>query len=148
MKLLATLLLCLSALLGKAQNVPGAGPAASYTPTHADSLDLLHGVFRRSRHMARFGTFASALVVGSNTAGSLSNDYNNNHSTLRALNITSAALYSYFLVESIVDWRRYSQRREADAVRRFEQHQAQPRYVQRRMIMAVAQAQIRQLNRR
>lgn len=44
----------------------------------------------------------------------------------------------------ILDWVRFSQRREESIIRRFEQGQSLPRYVQRQFVFALARERTRQ----
>lgn len=109
----------------RASALPVARPAAL---THDDSLAVLHQVFRRARRGNRIGTLAYAVVLPSNIIGLASRQATDFQ---RGLQVGNVSLFTPLLVSSIIGWARFSQRREREAVRRFEQQQVQPRYVQR-----------------
>jgi len=96
--------------------------------THDDSVAVLRQVFRHGRRGGRLGTIAYSVVLPSNIIALTLRPATGFQ---RGLQVGNAALAAPLLVNSIVSWARFSQRREREAVLRFEQRQAQPRYVQR-----------------
>jgi len=50
--------------------------------------------------------------------------------------VSVSALYTYLLADRVVNWGRFSRRREEEAVSRLEAHQPQPGYVQQRLVLA------------
>ena len=113
-----------------AQTLPP--PAA---PTHADSVATLRLVFRHARRHARFITGTAGVVLGTQALSFAT--YRPTASPARlALGVSVSALYTYFFVDHLRDWRRFSRRREEEAVRRLDAHQPQPDYVAQRLVMA------------
>lgn len=129
MKLLFTLLGGLVVFSGQAQQpLPPTRVA-----THADSIATLRQVFRQSRRLTRGSTLTSGLLIGFGVAELTTPST----STARqALSLGTLGISTAYAVQGIVNWRRYSKRREQEAVQRFDQHQPQPLYVQRRLVFA------------
>lgn len=111
---------------GPASGAPTAPVAGG---THADSLAVLHRVFRKSRRIGRGSTFlfAGYETLGVVNTANRASDQSNFHTTLQVI---SLAAYAGLVVDDIVQWARFSQRREASAVRQFEEGQPLPLYVQ------------------
>ena len=130
MKKVLLFLLVLVAFRGHAQ-----APLPMAPPTHADSVATLRQVFRHARRHARFGAGTSGLVLGAQ-ALSFASDRTTGSPARLALGVSVSALYTYFLADRVVDWGRFSRRREEEAVRRFEAHQSQPGYVEHRLVLA------------
>ena len=123
-------LLALSSLVPAAAQ-QAAAPLSAARPvamTHDDSLAVLRQVFRRGRRGGRVGTIAYSVVLPLNISALASRQATDFQ---RGLQVGNVAIFAPLLVNSIVGWARFSQRREREAVLRFEQRQAQPRYVQR-----------------
>jgi len=130
MKKALPFVLVLVAFRGHAQ-----APLPAAPPTHADSVAILRQVFRHARRHARFGAGASGLVLGAQ-ALSFASDRPTGSPARLALGVSVSALYTYFLADRVVDWGRFSRRREEEAVSRLETHQPQPGYVQQRLVLA------------
>ena len=130
MKKALPFLLVLVAFGGHAQ-----APLPAAPQTHADSVATLRHVFRHARRHARFGAGASGLVLGAQVL-SFASDRPTGSVARLALGVSVSALYTYFLADRVVDWRRFSRRREEEAVRCLEAHQPQPGYVEHRLVMA------------
>ena len=130
MKKVLPFLLVLVAYRGHAQ-----APLPLAPPTHADSVATLRQVFRHARRHARFGAGASGLVLGAQ-AFSFASDRPTGAPARLALGVSVSALYTYFLADRVVNWGRFSRRREEEAVSRLEAHQPQPGYVQQRLVLA------------
>ncbi|MET4076529.1 hypothetical protein [Hymenobacter sp. UYCo722] len=123
MKKLFFLVLLLVAVTSHAQ-----APLVPAVPTHADSVAQLRHVFQHARRVARFGAGASAMVLGAQV---LSFATDRASPGRVALGVSLSALYSYLFVDDAGRWRRFSRRRENEAVRRLDAHQPQPEYVVR-----------------
>jgi cobalamin biosynthesis protein CobD/CbiB len=117
-------------LPGHAQQLPAPVPALRPVLTHADSVTALRKVFRRNRRSGRFvglleGALLPVVIVGAaNPSSAISRQ-------VAGAQIVTAAMAAVYFVGNMVRWSRFSQRREREAVERFEQHAPQPRYVQR-----------------
>ena len=98
-------------------------------------MATLRQVFRHARRHARFGAGTSGLVLGAQ-ALSFASDRTTGSPARLALGVSVSALYTYFLADRVVDWGRFSHRREEEAVSRLEAHQPQPGYVQQRLVLA------------
>ena len=122
-----------SQLLLAAVNSHAQTPGVPALPTHADSVAHLRSVFQHARRFARFGAGASGLVLGAQ-ALSFATD-RASHARV-ALGVSLSALYAYLLVDDARRWRRFSRRRENEAVRRLDAHQPQPEYVLQQLAMA------------
>lgn len=129
MKKVLLFLLVLVAFQGHAQV-----PLPAATPTHADSVATLRHVFRHARRHARLATGSYGLVLGAQ-ALIFAVDRPTSSPARLALRVSVSALYAYFLADRVVDWGRFSRRREEEAVSRFEAHQPQPSYVQHRLVL-------------
>jgi len=132
MKKALLVLLVLAVFRGHAQ-----APLPAAAPSHADSVATLRQVFQHARRRARFGAGGYGLVLGTQ-AFSFASDRPTGSLALLALRVSLSALYTYFLADRVVDWGRFSRRREEEAVRRLEAHQPQPGYVEQRLVMAAA----------
>jgi len=129
MKLLITLLFGPTVFTGQAQQtVPSTGLG-----THADSVATLRQVFRHHRRFARVGTFQFAPSIGFGVGALVDAS---NPTGRQALNLFALSSISPYTTLEIVNWHRYSKRREEEAVQRFEQHQPQPPYLQKRLLLA------------
>jgi|GEM_PF-2597621 len=143
------LLLAAALLLGfcpaYAQTGPASGPPTAPVAgsTHADSLAVLHRVFRKSRRISRGSTF---LLAGSETLGvaNIANRAGDQSNFRTTVDVISLAAYAGLVVDDIVQWARFSQRREALAVRQFEEGQPLPSYVQQRFKKIFAREMARQ----
>ncbi|NML66070.1 hypothetical protein HHL22_12725 [Hymenobacter sp. RP-2-7] len=130
------LLLLVAALLGMGNLLPGhaqqapAAPSARPILTHEDSVAVLHRVFRYNRRGGRFVGLLEGALLPSAIIGAA----NPNPSAGRFVagaQVVSATMIAVYFVGNMVRWSRYSQRHEREVIERFEQHSAQPRYVQR-----------------
>ena len=128
-----------------AQTSPASGPPTTPVAgsTHADSLAVLHRVFRKSRRISRGSTF---LFAGYETLGvtNTANRAGDQSNFLTSIQVISLAAYAELVVDNIVQWVRFSQRREALAVRQFEEGQPLPPYVQQHFKKIFAREMARQ----
>jgi len=129
--LLLTLLLASAATSSSAQQAP-ASSSPTLAATHADSVEVIHKAFRDSRRFARFGTLAEGLASGSQIS-ILASGQLHDAPVRQTLCITGSVIYSGFLAAFLVRWVRFSKHQEVQAIRRFELHQPQSLYVQRRL---------------
>lgn len=133
--LLAALLGLGAALPSQAQQAGAPVPLSSLPRlTHADSVAVLHRLFRHERRGGRIGAIADAVVVPTNVAALASGQGTDFQ---RGLQFVNVAAFSPLLVGNIVQWVRYSKRREREAVERFEQQLVQPLYLQRSYALAL-----------
>ncbi|MGI4886651.1 MAG: hypothetical protein ACRYFR_16980 [Janthinobacterium lividum] len=143
------LLLAAALLLGfypaHAQTSPAlGGPAAAVaSTTHADSLAVLHRVFHRDRRYGRGGTF---LLAGTTTLGivNVANRPSDQSNFRTGVQSFSFAAYGGLMVVDIVQWARFSKRREALMTRQFEAGRPLPPYVQQRFKRIFAREMARQ----
>lgn len=137
MKKLAILALLLCLSFSSFAQLFGSKRPDSPLVTHADSVELIHQVFKRTRSFAPLVVLASGVAVGS-FADSWGSDRVQKSTFRKSVVIGASASQIALLVSSTVQGIRYSKRREQDAIQRFEQHQPQPRHVERRLAMAYA----------
>lgn len=109
-------------------NRPGPGAPGA---THADSLAVLHRVFHHDRRSGCLGTFlfAGAATTGIASVADRAKDLGSFRTSAQSI---EAAAYAGLVAVNIVQWARFSQRREALAVRQFEKGRPLPAYVQQR----------------
>ncbi len=143
--LLLAALLLLGFCPAYAQTGPALGAPATPAvgPTHADSLAVLHRVFHRGRVGGRVGTF---LLAGATTLSvvSVANRPSDQKRFVTGIQSFVIADYAGLMVFDIVQWVRFSQRREASMVRQFEEGQPLPPYVQRSFKRIFAREMARQ----
>lgn len=120
--LLAVLLVLAGLGPARAQAAPGTHPVTS----QADSVALLHQVFAKGRHSNRYGTFAFASLLALNASHLTRSEQ---HSSTLAFSTLGAGAAAAGLTISIIDWVRFSRRREALVTAQLEQGQLLPRYV-------------------
>ncbi|MGI4833034.1 MAG: hypothetical protein ACRYFK_06180 [Janthinobacterium lividum] len=121
---------------GHAQQLPTAAPGFRLAPTHADSAVVLHRLFQRNRRAGRYIGLLEAALLPSAIVQAASPDPAAGK-FVAGSQVVSTAMISAYFVGYLVRWARFSQRREREALERFEQHQAQPRYVQRHFDQAL-----------
>ena len=131
MKVLLPTLLLASATMGSYARQAAPYPVAR--ATHADSVEVIHQAFRRARRFARLGTLAEGLAAGTQVSALASGGLRDSPGR-QTLASVAAVGYSFFLGDFVVHWVRFSKHREALAIQRFELHQPQPLYVQRRLV--------------
>lgn len=145
--LLLGLLLVAGSVRGQAQQGPATVVASSQPvqAMHADSVAVLRQVFRKARRSGRFGALLYTGLLTTQLA-------NASHLSERpyglGLTLAGAGADAGLITLSIIDWVRFSQRREESAISRFEQRQPLPRYVQRRMAHVFARLWAREQSRR
>ena len=96
--------------------------------THDDSVAVLHQLFHRERHHGRILAIVGGAVLPLSVvsiAKPSGSDFQ------RGIQTATTIVIGAQTVGSIVRWVQFSKRREREAVRRFEQRQVQPLYVQR-----------------
>ena len=118
-------------LLLVAVNSHAQTPLVPVVPTHADSVAHLRRVFQHARRFARFGAGSSGVVIG---AQALS--FATASPARVALGVSLSALYTFFLVDDVRQWRRFSRRQENEAVLRLDAYQPQPEYIMQQLAIA------------
>ena len=115
-----------------AQTGPALGPPAAPAvgPTHADSLAVLHRVFHRGRIGGRIGTFLLAGATTLSVVG-VANRPSDQKKFTTGVQFVFIPYYAGSMAHDIVQWARFSQRREVLVVQQFEEGQPLPPYVQK-----------------
>lgn len=138
MKKLLPLVLLLCVSFSSSAQLFGRRSTPSPLVTHEDSVAFIRHIFKEERRSGRLGVVTSGTALVS-IVTSLSTDKRLQQSAWRmSLAGAGGAAMVYISVLDIMKWGRFSKRREEETVRRFEQHQPQPLYVQQRLMLAYA----------
>lgn len=137
LSLLAAVLLGLGAAAPSQAQRRASSPAPlSSLPrlTHADSVAVLHQLFRHERRGGREGALADAVVLPLNAVAL---DSGQRTDFQRGVQFATVAVFIPLLVNNVVRWAHYSKRREREAIEHFEQRLVQPLYLQRAYALAL-----------